>query len=77
MRASTPFGGSECRVPLNKGCLHHGHKGDPRVILKISGIIGERAQVILVWVTTLGVANTSHLRRLGTTNVKPKFLRSL
>ena len=30
MRASTPFGGGECRAPLYEECpQHHGHKGTP------------------------------------------------
>ena len=55
MRASTPFGGGECRTPLLEECRqHHGHKGDPEVTLGTCGAIGERAQVILVWVRALG-----------------------
>ena len=51
MRASTPFGGGECRAPLVEECpQHHGHKGDPGVTLGTCGAIGERTQVILVWV---------------------------
>ena len=49
MRASTPFGGGECRAPLFEECpQHHGHKGDPGVTPGTCGAIGERAQVILV-----------------------------
>ena len=33
---------------LEKYLLHHGHKGDTKVILRICGTIGERAQVSLV-----------------------------
>ena len=55
MRASTPFGGGECRAPLLEECLqHHGHKGDPGVTPGTCGAIGERAQVILVWVRAPG-----------------------
>ena len=51
MRASTPFGGGECHAPLHEECpQHHGHKGDPRVTPGTCCAIGERAQVILVWV---------------------------
>ena len=33
MRASTPFDGSECCVPLLEECMqHHGHKEDPGVM---------------------------------------------
>ena len=55
MRASTPFGGGECRAPLPKECpQHHGHKGDPGMTPGTCGAIGERAQVILVWVRAPG-----------------------
>ena len=55
MRASTPFGGGECRAPLLEECpQHHGHKGDPGVTPGTCGAIGERAQVILVWVRAPG-----------------------
>jgi hypothetical protein len=51
MRASTPFGGGECRAPLQKECpKHHGHKGDPGVTPGTCGAGGEKVQVILVWV---------------------------
>ena len=44
-----------CRAPLLEECpQHHGHKEDPRVTPKTCGAIGERAQVILVWVRALG-----------------------
>ena len=44
-----------CRTPLLEECLqHHGHKGDPGVTLGTCGAIGERAQVILVWVRAPG-----------------------
>ena len=43
------------RTPLLKECLqHHGHKGDPGVMSGIYCAIGERAQVILVWVRAPG-----------------------
>ena len=38
---------------------------------KICGNIGERAQVILMWVKALGVENASHSWRLGVTRVRP------
>ena len=41
--------GPDCRAPLLEECTqHHGHKGDPGVTPGTCGIIGERAQVILV-----------------------------
>ena len=44
-----------CRVPLLEECpQHHGHKGDPGVMPGTCGAIGERAQVILVWVRAPG-----------------------
>ena len=62
-----------CRAPLHEECLqHHGHKGDPGVLtLGTSGAIGERAQVILVWVRAPGVENASHPQSLGVTKVRP------
>ena len=45
----------QCRAPLLEECpQHHGHKGDPRVTLETCGAIGERAQVIFVWVRAPG-----------------------
>ena len=45
----------DCRAPLLEECpQHHGHKGDPGVMLGTCGTIGERAQVILVWVRAPG-----------------------
>ena len=44
-----------CRAPLLEECpQHHGHKGDPGVTPGTCGAIGERAQVILVWVRAPG-----------------------
>ena len=46
---------SMCRAPLLEECLqHHGHKGDLGVMPGTCGTIGERAQVILVWVRAPG-----------------------
>ena len=46
---------SKCRAPLLEECpQHHGHKGDPEVTPGTCGAIGERAQVILVWVRAPG-----------------------
>ena len=46
---------SICRAPLLGECpQHHGHKGDPGVTPETCGTIGERAQVILVWVRAPG-----------------------
>ena len=66
-----------CHAPLHEECLQHdGHKGDPRVTPGTCGTMGERAQVILVWVRAPGVENTSHPRRLGITRVRPWALGS-
>ena len=44
-----------CRAPLLEECpQHHGHKGDLGVTPGTCGAIGERAQVILVWVRAPG-----------------------
>ena len=46
---------TKCRAPLLEECpQHHGHKGDPGVTPGTCGAIGERAQVILVWVRSSG-----------------------
>ena len=61
-----------CCAPLHRECLkHHGHKGDPGVTTRICGAIGERSQVILVWVRAPGVENASHPQRLEVTRVRP------
>lgn len=36
------------------------HKEDPEVMPGTCGVIGERAQVILVWMRPPGVKNASH-----------------
>ena len=75
MRASTPFGGGKYRTPLLEECpQHHGHKGDPGVTLGTCGAIGERAQVILVWVRASGRENASHPHELGVMRVRPREL---
>ena len=44
-----------CHAPLLEQCpQYHGHKGDLRVTPGIGGALGERAQVILVWVRAPG-----------------------
>jgi hypothetical protein len=46
----------KCRAPLHGECpQHHGHKGDPGVTHGTCGAIGERDQVILMWVRAPGV----------------------
>ena len=56
---------------------HHGHKGYPIVTPETCGTVGERAQVILVWVKAPGVGDASHPRRLRVTKVRPWVMRSL
>ena len=66
MRASTPFGGGECCAPLLEECpQHHRHKRNPGVMPGTCGTIGERAQVILVWVRAPG-----HWERLPPTETR-------
>ena len=61
-----------CHAPLHEECpKHHGHKGGPGVTPGTCGAVGERAQVILVWVRAPGVGNASHPQRLGGTRVRP------
>ena len=51
---------------------HHGHKGgEPGVTPWTCGAIGERAQMILMWVRASSVGNASHPRRLGGMSGKP------
>ena len=61
-----------CRAPLHEECpKHYGHKEDPGVTPGTCGAIGERAQVILLWVRAPGVGNVSHPWRLGCTRLRP------
>jgi hypothetical protein len=61
-----------CCAPLLEECpKHHGHKGDPRMTPGTCSAVGERAQVIMVWVRAPGVGNASHPQRLGVTRVRP------
>ena len=67
-----------CRAPLHEECpKHHGHKGDPGVAPETCTAIGERAQVILVWVRAPDVRNASHPRRVRGMEVRPSAMRSL
>jgi hypothetical protein len=50
-----------CPAPFHEeSSKHQGHKGDPGVMPGTCGTIGEKAQVILVWVKAPGVGNASH-----------------
>ena len=64
-----------CRAPLLEECSqHHGHMGDPGVTPKTCGAIGERAQVILVWMRAPGGGNASHPQELGVMRIRPRAL---
>ena len=64
-----------CRTPLLEECpQHYRHKEDPGVTPWTCGAIGERAQVILVWVRALGRGNASHPQELRITRVRPRAL---
>ena len=64
-----------CHAPLLEECpQYHGHLGDPEVTPETCGAIGEKAQVILVWMRAQDVGNASHPQRLGVTRVRPKVL---
>ena len=66
------FGGSCCCAPLSKECTkHHEQKRDPGVTHGTCGVVGERAQVIIVWVRAQGVRNTSYPRRLEVLEIRP------
>ena len=52
-------------VTLHMECTkHHGYKGDLRVTPGTCGDVGERAQVILVWVRAPSVGYASYPRKL-------------
>ena len=56
------FDGGQCRASLHEECpKHHGHKGDPRGTPRTCGAVGEKAQMILLWVKASGDGNASHL----------------
>ena len=46
----------------------------PGVTLGTCGAIGERAQLILVWVRAPGCGNASHPQELGVTRIRPRAL---
>ena len=64
--------GNSCHAPLHEDYLkHHEHKGDLAVTRETYDTIGERAQVILVWVRAPSVENASHTQRLEFMKVRP------
>jgi hypothetical protein len=64
--------GGPCRIYVYEEYLkHHGHKGDPGATPGTCGVVGERAQVILMWVRALDIGNVSHPKRLRATRVRP------
>ena len=78
MKTSTPFGGGECCAPLLKECLQYLRlKGDPGRMSGTCDAIGERAQVILMWVRAPGRVNAFHPQELGVTRVRPRALDDL
>ena len=55
-----------------------GTRGTPGLVAPgTCGAIGERAQVILVWVRVPGRWERLHPRRLGVTRVRPRALHGL
>ena len=68
----------KCRTSIHEKCpKHHGHKEDPGLTPGSCGAVGERAQMILVWVRATGVGNASHLWRPRVQRVRPLAMRSL
>ena len=65
----------ECHAPLLQECpQYHGHKGEPKVTPGTCGAIGERIQVILLWVRAPGRGIASHPQELGVTRVRSRAL---
>jgi hypothetical protein len=50
---------------------HHRHKRYPEGTPEICGAVGEKGQVILMWVRAPSVGDASHRQRLRVTRVKP------
>ena len=60
-----------CRELLHKEHQnYYGHKGDPKVTPETCDDVGERTQVILVWVRALDVWNASHPQKLEITWIR-------
>ena len=71
MRGLISFGGDDCCAPLHEECSkHHRHKENPGVKRGICGVGSDRVQVMPMWVTTPGIGNGSHQRRLGVTKLR-------
>ena len=64
----------QCRAPLLESLRSARNTMGTRVTPGICGAIGERVQVILVWVRARGVGNAFHLWRLGVTRIRPRAL---
>ena len=61
-----------CLQTIHEECLkHHGAQGAPAVTPWTCGAVGDRAQVMLIWVKAPGVRNTSYPQRLGVMRVRP------
>ena len=66
-----------CRASFNEECpQHHGHKGDPKVISGTYGAVGEKAQVIILWLRAPNVGNTSYPWRLRVMRIMPSIMHS-
>ena len=62
-----PFGLICAVATFQRGMM----KMNPSMTPGICGAVGERAQVILVWVKAPGIENASHSQRLRVTRVRP------
>jgi hypothetical protein len=61
-----------CLAPLHEDYLeHHAYKGDPIMSPVTCSAIGEKAHLILMWVTTPCVGNASHPQKLGVMMINP------
>ena len=58
----------DCHIPLNEECpKHHGHKWDLGMTSGTCGNVGEKTQLMLVWMNASGAGIASHPQRLGVT----------
>lgn len=62
----------ECYAPLHEYCTkYHSHNGDPKATPATCGVIGEKTQVMLMWVSVKGVGHPSHQWIVRFTRVRP------
>ena len=60
-----------------RGCpKHYGHKGGPGVTPRTCAAVGERAQMILMWLRAPGIGNASHPQRLEGMRVRSSAMHS-